>query len=156
MRNETEKQFRKIQRRLLLKNAIGMTYDNIRGLFAIPGVFFNMDIGGWGYSDQTVNKDSTMDERYIYIARNRIRRMLRQQLSYETVQGFATTFLGGKMGLLGTPHGNAAYVMTPAGVLWLERPPVYIINPDHIHSGYTMMFNSMQEFHKTARKLFLR
>lgn len=133
-----------------------MAYDNIRGLFAIPGVFFNTDIGGWGYSDRTPNKDATMDARYIHIARNRIRRMIKLQSTHESLQSYASAFMGGVVSILNTPHGSIAYVVTPCGILWLDRPPVYVIDPDHSNSAYRLIIDSTNDFYKTARRFFLR
>lgn len=133
-----------------------MSYDNIRGLFAIPGAFFNVDIGGWGVSPRTVNAESTMDARYISIARNRIRRLIKLKTPYEDLQDFTRIFMGGYVSMLNTPHGSMVHVVSPAGILWIDQPPVYVIDPDHPLSIYTTILNGTNDFYKGARKAFLR
>lgn len=156
MKRETEKVFRKIQRRLMLKNTIGMTYDNIRGLFTIPGLFFNVDIGGWGFSDRPVDKSSTMDARYIYIARNRVRRLIKLKIDRQAIKDVVKVLMGGTVCMLNTPHGSMVYVVTPAGILWIDRPPIYAINPDHKQTIYTTLMSNTNEYYKAARRHLLR
>lgn len=154
MHHKSDRLFRRIARRIQRQQAIATTNENIKSVFTIPGMFFEMDIGGYGLLKNP--PITTQDARYIFIARRRIRRMINAKPTVEELKEQVNNLIGGTIMTLKMPEGEFAYVLTPAGIMWLDQPPTHILNPDSRQRTYTAMLQAHQPYYEYHRANFLR